>query len=200
MRNMPPTTTQIDVVGGTPPPVDVGRLVAEIAGGSASAFEELHSIYRDRLHAKFYHLAGDHHAAEDLVQEVFMRAFEEIQSGRFDPRGDKQLYWWLVRVGRNRLSNLRISHARRMVREEFYHALNLGSDNGASKAKELLADVYAECTEQQIEVVEMRFTDEMTFVQIEEALGISDTTAWKLVQDFENILYTALREQDYGGE
>ena len=200
MRNMLPTTTLIDVVGDTTPPVDVEHLVADIASGSAAAFSELHSLYRDRLHSQFHYYSGDYHLSEDLVQEVFMRAFEEIQNGRFDPRGEKELYWWLIRVGRNKLTNLRTSETRRKKREEFYQELHLGSGRAASNAKRLLGDVYSECTQQQIEVVEMRFTDGRSFVDIEGELGISDTTAWRLVQDFEQKLYTALREQDYGGE
>jgi len=47
----------------------------EVAGGSATAFEELVLRYQARLVRVLEHLVGGRHLAEDLAQEVFLRVF-----------------------------------------------------------------------------------------------------------------------------
>jgi RNA polymerase sigma-70 factor (ECF subfamily) len=51
------------------------RLMLEVAGGSATAFEELVLRYQARLVRVLEHLVGGRHLAEDLAQEVFLRVF-----------------------------------------------------------------------------------------------------------------------------
>ena len=50
-----------------------------------------------RLHALAFRLLGDHHAADDAVQEAFLRALRSV--GRF--RGDASMATWLYAITSN---------------------------------------------------------------------------------------------------
>ena len=77
-------------------------LVAGLRAGSGPAFATLVSTYRPRVYAIAHRFTHHHHDAEDIVQEVFFRAFRAAP--RF--RGDCALSTWLyaitLNVARNR--------------------------------------------------------------------------------------------------
>ncbi|MGW8256229.1 MAG: RNA polymerase sigma factor [Thermoguttaceae bacterium] len=56
------------------------RLMLEVRGDNAEAFEELVLRYQDRLVMIFRHLIGDADQAEDLAQEVFLRIYRTRKS------------------------------------------------------------------------------------------------------------------------
>ena len=75
-----------------------------------------HRPYLQRLMAR---LAGAH-AAEDLVQDVFVLACRKI--GSF--RGDASLRSWLRQIARNRAINARATVERRSYREAEYQRMH----------------------------------------------------------------------------
>ncbi len=81
--------------------------------GDSSAFEVLSTRYSTRLHAYCYRMSGDHETAEDLVQEVFLKAYRAFP--KYHP--DYAFYTWLHRIA----ANCCIDHARKQK----YSKLNL---------------------------------------------------------------------------
>ncbi|HET7220962.1 MAG TPA: sigma-70 family RNA polymerase sigma factor [Vicinamibacterales bacterium] len=72
-------------------------LVARAAAGSREAFDEIVRRYRRRVYSLVRALTGRDNEAEDLVQDVFVRAFRAI--GAF--RGDSAFRSWLYRIALN---------------------------------------------------------------------------------------------------
>jgi RNA polymerase sigma-70 factor (ECF subfamily) len=72
-------------------------LVDQAAAGSREAFDELVGRYRGRVYNLVRALTGGDNEAEDLVQDVFIRAYRAI--GRF--RGDSAFRSWLYRIAIN---------------------------------------------------------------------------------------------------
>ena len=66
--------------------------------GDRAAFSEIVRRYQRPIYAHVCHLLGDQEAAEDVTQEVFLRAWKAI--GRFDP--EKPLAPWLYSIARRR--------------------------------------------------------------------------------------------------
>lgn len=91
--------------------VDDGDLVSRCQGGDMSAFELLMDRYEDRVFNLAQRMVGHHQEAQDITQEVFLRALEHI--GTF--RQQAQLYTWLFRIA----VNLSISRRRRGQRVRF---------------------------------------------------------------------------------
>lgn len=73
------------------------QLVERLRAGEPAAFREMVERYQRDVYALAYDLCGNHHDAEDLSQEVFIKAFRAF--GSF--RADAQLGSWLYRIAMN---------------------------------------------------------------------------------------------------
>ena len=65
--------------------------------GDAAAFGELYRIHAGRIHALCLRLEGDQARAEELTQDVFVRAWERLSSFR----GESAFGTWLHRLAVN---------------------------------------------------------------------------------------------------
>jgi RNA polymerase sigma-70 factor (ECF subfamily) len=80
--------------------------------GDASAFEELYRLNVRRIYALCFRLAGDPSLADELTQDVFVRAWQKI--GSF--RGDSAFSTWLHPLAVNVALSERRSRRRRLNR------------------------------------------------------------------------------------
>jgi RNA polymerase sigma-70 factor (ECF subfamily) len=90
-------------------PREVEALVARAKAGDAGAFGELVRRYRSRIYALTLHLTGSRAEADDITQDVFLRAFRKL--GEF--AGRSEFFTWLYRIAVNRALNARRDGARR---------------------------------------------------------------------------------------
>jgi RNA polymerase sigma-70 factor (ECF subfamily) len=88
------------------PPAET-ELIARAKRGDVDAFCTLVSNHKRSMHALALRFCGNHHDAEDLVQEVFLNAYRAIN--RF--RGDSSFHTWLHRI----MVNSFVSHKRKKV-------------------------------------------------------------------------------------
>ena len=79
--------------------LDEGKLVLLAIEGDLGAFEELYKINREKIFRLIYGFVKNSADAEDLLQEVFSRAFLAIK--RFNPRKGSVFSTWLCRIGIN---------------------------------------------------------------------------------------------------
>lgn len=82
-----------------------GEAIERILSGDREAFRDLVERYQDRLFNVLVRILGSHHDAEDLLQEVFMKAYRAL--GNY--QGESQLYTWLYRIA----VNAALSHRRK---------------------------------------------------------------------------------------
>jgi len=83
-------------------PAEIVRLVKEAAGGDFTAFGELYSIYLDRIYRYVFYQIKDKMTAEDITEEVFIKAWRAIRSCRGK---EKTFSTWLYRIAHNHLIN-----------------------------------------------------------------------------------------------
>src|SRR5262245_31527407 len=62
--------------------VDDQQLIGRIQAGDPAAERQLYETYVDRIHRIVYRFVGDPEAAQDCVQETFIRAFDRLGSFR----------------------------------------------------------------------------------------------------------------------
>jgi RNA polymerase sigma-70 factor (ECF subfamily) len=84
-------------------------LVAQAKAGDSRAFEALVRRYRKRIYALALHMTGSAHEADDIAQEVFLKAFRALP--QFE--GRSQFFTWVYRMAVNRSLNSRRDRARR---------------------------------------------------------------------------------------
>jgi len=81
------------------------ELISLAAAGDHAAFHQLVERHRAMVYRVAYQFAGNHHDAEDIAQEVFIKIYRSL--GRF--RQDAQLTSWMYRI----VMNACIDHRRR---------------------------------------------------------------------------------------
>jgi len=112
---------------------DVG-LVERLKNGDIRAFDILVKKYQRRLYSVIYNLTSNKEDTADLIQEVFLKAFNSIHSFK----GEAAFYTWIYRIA----LNASITFVKKQRKNTFYSLENL---NESAKKIEFL-DALAEKT------------------------------------------------------
>ena len=182
------------------------ELIGRAQAGDAEAFSTLARAYERRLYVLALHHARDRHDAEDLSQEVWLKAFRAIKSFR----GESSFYTWLRQIMINTFLNERRTpryggaqvvelDAWEASRRDATH--NSGSLPARSRGLEetveqqflvtRVLDALGELTAQQRLIFLLKHHEGMTYEEIAESLGCSTGTTKKAL--FRAVL--KLREQ-----
>jgi RNA polymerase sigma-70 factor (ECF subfamily) len=86
-------------------------LVHHSQAGDTAAYEELVRRYHGRIYGLIYSMTSNREDAEDLVQEVFVKAWKAL--GHF--REQAGFYTWIYRIALNRTINFRKRRNRRQT-------------------------------------------------------------------------------------
>src|SRR5215207_2755541 len=81
-------------------------LISRAAGGDHAAFHLLVERHRSMVYRVAYQFAGNHHDAEDIAQEVFLKVYRSLDKFR----QDAQLTSWLYRIVMNACIDHRRKH------------------------------------------------------------------------------------------
>ena len=83
------------------------ELVRLVIAGERDLFAAIYERYYWRVFRMGYGMTGNHGSAEDLTQEIFMRAYQRLK----DFRGQSAFSTWLYRVAVNHSLNYRRKHS-----------------------------------------------------------------------------------------
>ncbi len=111
------------------------QLVERLRAGEPAAFREMVECYQRDVYTLAYDLCGNHHDAEDLSQEVFIKALRAI--GSF--RADAKLGSWLYRI----TMNAHIDNKRRKPVQLVSIDAHAGEDDAERPASERMIDLAA---------------------------------------------------------
>ena len=114
-----------------------GTLVLGVRNGDRSAFAELYDRRARLIRAVCYDATGDLHAAADLTQEVFLRAYENL--GRL--RDPQRFAAWLVGIARQVCREWRRQRLRDERRISGFAAQQAMLDKAAEPPDERLAEL-----------------------------------------------------------
>jgi RNA polymerase sigma factor (sigma-70 family) len=84
-------------------------LVDRVKRGEVEAYEELMRRYHKKIAGLVYNMTSNREDTEDLVQDVFLKAFTSIKLFK----GDSSFYTWLYRIAVNRSINFLKKRKRR---------------------------------------------------------------------------------------
>jgi len=94
---------------GAAPEPDDRELVARARQQDVGAYDELVRRYQGRIYNLVYNMTSNREDTEDLLQEVFVKAYASLR--RF--KGDSSFYTWLYRIAVNRTINFLKKRKRR---------------------------------------------------------------------------------------
>ena len=77
--------------------LDEAKLIARVQKGDTEAFTPIVHRYRERIYKLIYRWVRHHETAEDLCQEVFLKAWQALPKFR----GGSLIYSWLYRIAIN---------------------------------------------------------------------------------------------------
>jgi RNA polymerase sigma-70 factor (ECF subfamily) len=161
------------------------ELLSNYKNGNEEAFAELLNRHKDRVYTSIYLIVKDRYVAEDLLQEVFIKAVKTIKSGRYNEEG--KFLPWILRIAHN----LAIDYFRRskryptIVMEDGNSVFNtLEFSETSIEDEHIKQDTYnmlkgyiKELPDTQREVLIMRHYMKMSFQEIAEATDVSINTA-----------------------
>ena len=153
---------------------DAGDLTARAQAGDMAAFEGLYREQVGRVYALCLRMTGSRAAAEELTQQVFVRAWERL--GSF--RGDASFGTWLYRLAVNVVLGDRRSQGRRVAR--FDSVADLDSHAATPRPDGASLDLEAAVAvlpPRARSVFVLHDVQGMTHPEIAQAMGISAGTS-----------------------
>ena len=156
--------------------MDEGPLLLGLRNGNPAAWRELVESTGDRLFRAANLMCANHHDAEDVVQETYLRFAESL--GRF--QGRSTLYTWMYGILLNIVRRRRHIASRFVVTDSPPEAeaakLEPGSAMDAGTTSQLLVTALQKLTPDHRDIMILRYYDQMTVEDIAATLGISTGT------------------------
>ena len=153
-------------------------MLQEVARGDEKAFADLFNAYRDKLFSFVYDITGSETKAEDTVQEIFLRIWQQ----RSGLSAINNFNAYIFRMCRN----YAIDQLRKLSRETLLHSslLEQGAlvDNGADDAllkkeiRQKLREAVAQLPAKQQRVFELHKEQGLKIQEIAQELNLSVST------------------------
>lgn len=160
-------------------------LVQNYLSGNQSSFEILLNRHKDRVYAFIMSKIKNKDITEDIFQDTFIKVINSLQKGKYNEQG--KFLPWMMRIAHNLVIDyFRKQSKMRMVRStDEYDIFNLLDDDNATIEQEMIISqvktdlklLIEQLPEDQKEVLNMRYFEEMSFKEIAELTGVSINTA-----------------------
>lgn len=162
------------------------QLVSMYAKGENTAFDVLLNRYKSSIHSYIYYIVRNRELTEDIFQETFVKVIMTIKQGRYTENGKFKA--WITRIAHNLIiDNFRQERSENTlsndeVEVDLFNNIKLcdGTIEDSMVRRQVLSDVrklVSHLPENQREVLEMRYYQDLSFKEIAEMTGVSINTA-----------------------
>jgi len=172
------------------------RAIAAAKRGEWDAIHYLYVRYADDVLAYVRSIVGDHHAAEDITQNVFAKLIGAIR--RYEERGAIPFAGWIMRVARN--AALDYLRARRQIPVEEVRTTDPADEGREFDQRQSLKEALAALPEDQREVLVLRHVLGLSPPEIAARLGRTESSVHGLHHRGRAALRAALIELEAGPE
>ncbi|MBM4168413.1 MAG: sigma-70 family RNA polymerase sigma factor [Ignavibacteria bacterium] len=152
------------------------ELVDLFRNGDETAFNTIVLRYQEKIYWVVRRFISDHDDADDIVQEVFVKAYEGLRTFR----GDAQLYTWLYRIAVNAsLNHIRLKRVKEFFRfEETIAPETIEHETPdhivqSNEQREIIEQAVALLPEKQKAVFILRHYDQLAYEEIATILKTS---------------------------
>ncbi|MFC1931562.1 RNA polymerase sigma factor [Chloroflexota bacterium] len=154
----------------TPSQSKVVQLIKRTINGDCEAFGELYSMYLDRIYRYVFYQVKDKMTAEDITEEVFIKAWNAIGSckGR-----EKTFSAWLYRIAHNRMVDIfRSQEKERPVEiDTVAEVVSAGREVETDMEHRELLDSIAQLPPNQKQVIILKYIEGLDNPEIERITG-----------------------------
>ncbi|AIQ28273.1 MULTISPECIES: RNA polymerase sigma factor [Paenibacillus] len=170
--------------------------IRRIQAGEASLFSDIIRLYQQRIYLYCFRLLNNKEEAEDAVQDVLIKAYQNI--GQFRPQAD--FVSWLYKVAYHHCLN-------QLRRQKFQHQLRklLRQEVTVTSAEQTLENrLFSEPVSAALEQLNMedrnllilRIFEDKSFAEIGEILGVSTATVRKRYERTRGKLKKAIERRE----
>jgi RNA polymerase sigma-70 factor, ECF subfamily len=165
--------------------VSDAELVARLKDRDEDAYRDVLARYSDPLYRYLYGITGDTQLSQDLLGETFLRVVEQIDRYTFQGAPFKA---WLYRIAHNLAINA-VTRDRRLVAVPDLEqvappitdpAIRVGDQLEAAALRAALRDSLPELTEEQQQVIVLRFMSGLSLAETAEAMGKNENAIKQL--------------------
>lgn len=158
-------------------PVNQQQLIQQARRGDQTAWTEIISLYQEAVFRLAYLIVGDAHEAEDVAQDVFIRAMRYLP--RFD--AERPLKPWLLQITRNLARNRNRAASRyfqAITRLQHRHSPSLPVEQqvAAADKNQRLWWAIQQLRKSDQEVIYLRFFLDLPVADTAEILGVAQGT------------------------
>jgi RNA polymerase sigma-70 factor (ECF subfamily) len=163
---------------------DDNELVHEVINGNTSSFEPLIERYQKTIFNMVLRMVGDTENAKDITQDIFVKAFEKIETFKFKFR----FFSWLYRIAINETINWTKRNPRLdRIQEVNQFLISEQDPEEEGRQSKLLQQGLLELPENYRTLLVLKYYSQLSYEDIAEIKGIS-------VKKVRSRLFTA-REQ-----
>ena len=179
---MPPELTSERILTGPAPGDRETALVLAARRGDEDACREIYRVYRQPIWNVIVSLVGDVPQAQDILQNVFFKAFRGLAGFRFR----SALATWLYRIARNECRNHLRRHGPATVPLDDilgsrYEADQAGFPGQPPGRQETLKNAVLQLPFKMREVIVLKYQEDLSYEEMSRVLGCpSGTVASRL--------------------
>lgn len=150
------------------------ELIAEFRADNNIGFRKIVKKYQERVYWQIRRITKNHQDTEDVMQNVFIKAWKGLENFR----EDSGLYTWLYRIAFNETQTfLAKENKRRTVDLDpplFENSISIeGKEYSGAEIESLLKKALDELPEKQRMVFELKYFEDLKFNQVSEITGTS---------------------------
>ncbi len=152
----------------------------EASRSDPAAFDWLYDRHVARIYKYLYHRLGNHQDAEEITSQTFLSALEKL--GGYVHHGN--FIGWLITIARNKLTDFyRREHPQQELDEELSHSTvdDPLQTVMAHERKRQLQELIGSLSEEEQELLRLRFVAELSFREIGELMQKSESAAKKQI-------------------
>lgn len=142
------------------------------------SFEPLYNKYYEQIFRYIHQRMDDKDLAHDITSQVFLKAMNNLQ--KYEYRG-VPFASWLYRIAKSELyQSFRDEKATRTVNVESVSLSDMideMEEDMSEESRQVLLRAIAELTEDEVQLIEMRFFEKRSFKEIGEILDITENNA-----------------------
>jgi RNA polymerase sigma-70 factor (ECF subfamily) len=150
-------------------------LAGRLARGETAAFAELYDCCGNQLYHYLVVRLGSRDGADEVLQETFLRLANSHR--RFESVENPMAYAFTVARNEAIRKQKRQGRERRTLSAVDLFEIAEGDDHESREAAQAVAEALACLSDDQREVIELKFYSRLTFREIAEVLGIPQGTA-----------------------
>ena len=167
-------------------------LVDRFCNGDHAAFHELVNLHKKKIYYLAYDITGNHHEAEDISQEVFIKMFRSLKTFRRDAKMSSWLYQITVNTS---IDSLRKSSKKpKKTIDEFdqiniqesilpsgTHAFDPAQSTESSQIQNHISEALQKISPKERTVFVMRHYNDLKLSEIAEILNVTIGTVKSLL-------------------